>query len=442
MIKGESDLNKSEEILKHFGLEERTIAFCNRIEEQISSEFKSVDEIAELNQFKVVQAMQLCKVSDTHFATSTGYGYNDAGREVVEEVYSKVFGAEDALVRSQIISGTHALSISLYGVLRPGDELISVTGKPYDTLEEVIGIRGEQNGSLKEFGINYKQVDLLESGDIDYDSIKSKISSKTKLVMIQRSKGYDWRPTLSVDEIGKIVDFVKKINPCIITMVDNCYGEFVDILEPSDQKADIVVGSLIKNPGGGIATIGGYIVGKKDLIELISYRLTSPGLGKEVGASLGMNKFFLQGLFLAPQAVANSIKGAIFASAIFQTLGYSVTPTPNEKRHDIIQAIQFGDPELLIAFCQGIQKGAPIDSYVVPEPWDMPGYDYPVIMAAGAFTQGASIELSADAPIKEPYIAYFQGGLTWFHAKLGIMIALQNMIDKDLIQLGEYKKLG
>lgn len=428
-------MTNKQEILHHFGLTQNVIDFCNNIEKELASTFNEIDEITEINQYKVIQAMQQSRVSDIHFTATTGYGYNDAGRDVVEEVFSKVFGTEDALVRGQIISGTHALTLTLTGILRPGDKLLSITGKPYDTLDEVIGIRGEGKGSLKDFGITYDQVNLLSDGAFNFDEIRSKLTLGIKLVTIQRSKGYEWRPTLSSEQIGEVVKFVKDIDPEAIVMVDNCYGEFVQLIEPSNLGADLVVGSLIKNPGGGLAPIGGYIAGRKDLIELISYRLTSPGLGKEVGASLGLNKSFLQGLFLAPQAVNGSLKGAIFAAALFEKLGFTVHPTADQQRFDIIQAIQFGNPEHLIAFCQGIQKGAPVDSFVVPEPWDMPGYDSPVIMAAGAFIQGSSIELSADAPIKEPYIAYMQGGLTWYHAKLGIMIALQNMVDRNLVAL-------
>ena len=385
---------------------------------------------------KVIDAMQKNRVSETHFAATTGYGYNDAGRDTLEDVYATLFHGESALVRPQLISGTHALHIALSSNLRPGDELLSPVGKPYDTLEEVIGIR-DSVGSLKEYGVTYRQVDLLENGDFDFEGIRRAINEKTKLVTIQRSKGYQTRPTLSVERIGQLISFVKEIKPDVICMVDNCYGEFVERIEPLDVGADMMVGSLIKNPGGGLAPIGGYIVGRKDCIDRAAVRLTAPGLGKEVGASLGLNQSFFQGLFLAPTVVAGALKGAIFAANLYEKLGFPVVPNGTESRHDIIQAITFGKPEGVIAFCEGIQAAAPVDSYVTPEPWDMPGYDAPVIMAAGAFIQGASIELSADGPIKPPYAVYFQGGLTWYHAKLGILKSLQKVCDAGLANLPE-----
>ena len=373
--------------------------------------------------------MQKARVSDIHFAATTGYGYNDLGRDVLEDVYAKTFHGEAALVRPQLISGTHALHVALSGNLRPGDELLSPVGKPYDTLEEVIGIR-DSVGSLKEYGVTYRQVDLLSDGSFDYEGIRQAVNERTKLVTIQRSKGYATRPTLSVKRIGELISFVKSLKPDVICMVDNCYGEFVERLEPTDVGADMIVGSLIKNPGGGLAPIGGYIAGRKDCIDRASYRLSAPGLGKEVGASLGLNQSFFQGLFLAPAVVAGALKGAVFAANIYERLGYPVVPDGKESRHDIIQAVTLGSSEAVVAFCQGIQAAAPVDSFVTPEPWDMPGYDSPVVMAAGAFVQGSSIELSADAPIKEPYAVYFQGGLTWYHAKLGILMSLQKLIDK------------
>ena len=378
--------------------------------------------------------MQKNRVSDIHFSGTTGYGYNDLGRETLEQVYADVFHTEDALVRPQIVCGTHALYTALAGNLRPGDELLSPVGKPDDTLEEVIGIR-ESNGSLREYGISYRQVDLLPDGTFDYDGIRAAINEKTKLVTIQRSKGYATRPTLSVARIGELISFIKSIKPEVICMVDNCYGEFVETIEPTDVGADMIVGSLIKNPGGGLAPIGGYIVGRKDCIERAAYRLSAPGLGKEVGASLGLNQSFYQGFFLAPTVVAGALKGAVFAANIYEKLGFDVIPNGTESRHDIIQAITFGKPEGVIAFCQGIQAAAPVDSYVAPEPWDMPGYDAPVIMAAGAFVQGSSIELSADGPIKPPYAVYFQGGLTWYHAKLGILMSLQKLVDAGMVDM-------
>jgi cystathionine beta-lyase family protein involved in aluminum resistance len=396
----------------------------------------TIDRIAEYNQLKILKAMQEHQVSDIHFASTTGYGYNDLGRDTLEKVYASVFHTEAALVRPQLISGTHALTVALFGNLLPGDEILSPVGKPYDTLEGVIGIR-PTTGSLKEYGITYSQVELLEDGSFDYECIKEKISHKTKMITIQRSKGYAWRPTLSVEQIGELITFVKSLNKDIICMVDNCYGEFVDCIEPSDVGADLVVGSLIKNPGGGLAPIGGYIVGKEEYVERAACRLTAPGLGREVGPTLGLNQPFFQGLFMAPQVVAGALKGAIFSANIFETFGYKALPNANEKRYDIVQAIELGSPEAVVAFCEGIQAAAPVDSYVVPEPWAMPGYDSDVIMAAGAFVQGSSIELSADAPIKPPYIVYFQGGLTWHHAKFGVVKALQTMVDKKIITLKE-----
>ncbi|WP_113674897.1 aminotransferase class I/II-fold pyridoxal phosphate-dependent enzyme [Vallitalea guaymasensis] len=415
-------------------ISEEVYNYCSEIEKNLIDRFNHVDEIAEYNQLKVLSAMRENRVSDIHFAATTGYGYNDLGRDTLESVYASVFNAEAALVRPQLISGTHALTIALSANLRPGDEILSPVGKPYDTLEEVIGIR-ETNGSLKEYGITYRQVDMLEDGSIDYEGIKKAINDNTKLISIQRSKGYDTRPTLSVDTIGEIISFVKSINSDLICMVDNCYGEFVEKIEPTDLGADMIVGSLIKNPGGGLAPIGGYIVGKEACIENCAVRLTAPGLGKEIGATLGLNQQFFQGLFMSPQIVAGALKGAIFAANVFEKLGYEVIPDSTESRHDIIQAINLGSPEAIIAFCQGIQAAAPVDSFVTPEPWDMPGYDSKVIMAAGAFVQGSSIELSADAPIKPPYTVFFQGGLSWHHAKFGIMTALQKMIDNKSITL-------
>ncbi|MGN0355195.1 MAG: aminotransferase class I/II-fold pyridoxal phosphate-dependent enzyme [Muricoprocola sp.] len=422
------------QMYQELGISEEVYTFGQEIEKQLKERFEKIDEVTEYNQLKVIRAMQKNRVSAECFQTSTGYGYNDLGRETLEAVYASVFGTEAALVRPQITCGTHALAIALAGNLRPGDEMISISGKPYDTLEEVIGIR-PSNGSLAEYGITYKQVDLLENGEFDFEKIRETISEKTKLVEIQRSKGYQTRPTLSVEKIAKAIAFVKSIREDIIVMVDNCYGEFVELHEPSEYGADMVVGSLIKNPGGGLAPIGGYIAGTRKCIENAAYRLTSPGLGLEVGATLGVNKDFFQGLFLAPTVVGGALKGAIFAANIYERLGFKVVPDSKESRHDIIQAVEFGTPEGLIAFCEGIQAGAPVDSYVTPEPWDMPGYDSEVIMAAGAFIQGSSIELSADGPLKPPYAAYFQGGLTWYHAKLGILKSLQQLMDKNLVKL-------
>ncbi len=418
---------------EEFGIHETVIQLTDKTLAELEKRFKTLDEIAEYNQLKVIHAMQENRVSEACLSGTTGYGYNDLGREKLERVYASVFHTEDALVRPQITCGTHALALALMSNLRPGDELLSPVGKPYDTLEEVIGIR-ESVGSLKEYGIYYKQVDLLPNGDFDYQRIKNQITEKTKIVTIQRSKGYQTRPTLSIQRIGELISFIKEIDKNIICMVDNCYGEFVERLEPSDVGADMVVGSLIKNPGGGLAPIGGYIAGTKKCVENAAFRLTSPGLGREVGASLGVLKDFYQGLFLAPTVTINALKGAIFAANLFEKLGYEVVPNGKEDRHDIIQAITLGSEEGVIAFCQGIQAAAPVDAYVTPEPWDMPGYDAKVIMAAGAFVSGSSIELSADGPIKSPYTVFFQGGLTFPHAKLGIMKALQSLLDKKVIK--------
>ena len=419
---------------EELGISRKVLEYGKGVEAVLKQRFEEIDQNAEYNQMKVIKAMQDNRVSDIHFAATTGYGYNDLGRDTLEAVYASVFHTESALVRPNLISGTHALSVALSGNLRPGDELLSPAGKPYDTLEEVIGIR-DSVGSLKEYGVIYRQVDLLPDGTFDYDSIAKAVNEKTRLVTIQRSKGYDTRPTFSVTQIGELISFIKKLKPDAICMVDNCYGEFVERIEPTDVGADMIVGSLIKNPGGGLAPIGGYIAGRSDCIDRASYRLTAPGLGKEVGASLGLNQSFYQGLFLSPTVVAGALKGAIFAANVYEKLGFSVVPDGTESRHDIIQAVTFGNPDGVIAFCKGIQAAAPVDSFVTPEPWDMPGYDAPVIMAAGAFVQGSSIELSADGPIKPPYAVYFQGGLTWYHAKLGILMSLQKLLEAGLIQL-------
>lgn len=427
------------DIYKGLSVDEDVLAFGEMVLKEYEERFKKIDETAEYNQLKVVKAMQDAKVSEACLLGTTGYGYNDIGRDTLEQVYANLFHTEDALVRPQITCGTHALALALMSNLRPGDELLSPVGKPYDTLEEVIGIR-ESKGSLKEYGISYRQVDLLPGGEFDWDGIKNAINDKTKLVTIQRSKGYEPRKTLSVERIGELISFIKGIKPEIICMVDNCYGEFVQRIEPTDVGADMVVGSLIKNPGGGLAPIGGYIAGKKECVENAAYRLTSPGLGKEVGASLGVLSSFYEGLFLAPTVTASALKGAIFAAGLYERLGYTVVPNATEERFDIIQAITFGNPEGVISFCKGIQAAAPVDSFVTPEPWDMPGYDAPVIMAAGAFVSGSSIELSADGPIKPPYAVYMQGGLTFPHAKYGMLRTLQSMKDDGLIKLGQLTK--
>ena len=417
---------------KQMGISEEVYEFSEKIWNSLSDRFAQIDAVSEYNQLKVIGAMQKNRVSEACLLGTTGYGYNDLGRDTLEAVYADIFHTEDALVRPQITCGTHALALALMSNLRPGDELLSPVGKPYDTLEEVIGIR-ESKGSLKEYGISYRQVDLLPDGSFDFEGIARAINGKTKLVTIQRSKGYQTRPTLSVERIEELITFIKERKPDVICMVDNCYGEFTEAREPSDVGADLVVGSLIKNPGGGLAPIGGYLAGKKECIENAAYRLTSPGLGKEVGASLQVLNSFYQGLFLAPSVTANALKSAIFAANIYERLGFAVVPDSAESRHDIIQAVTFGDPEGVIAFCQGIQQAAAVDGHVTPEPWDMPGYDSPVIMAAGAFVSGSSIELSADGPIKPPYAVYFQGGLTWQHGKFGIMKTLQKLVEKGIV---------
>lgn len=421
-----------EEQYQTLGISKEVYEFGEKVEQSLKDRFAEIDRRAEYNQLKVIRAMQENRVSAECFNISSGYGYNDLGRDTLEKVYASCFRAEDALVRPQITCGTHALALALMSNLRPGDELLSPVGKPYDTLEEVIGIRPSK-GSLAEYGVTYRQVDLLPDGSFDYDGIKKAINDRTRLVTIQRSKGYAARRTLSVGQIRELISFIKKIKPDVICMVDNCYGEFVEEQEPIEAGADMMVGSLIKNPGGGLAPIGGYIVGKKECVENAAYRLTSPGLGKEVGASLGVIQSFYQGLFLAPTVVSGALKGAIFAANIYEKLGFDVIPNATESRHDIIQAVTFHNPDALIAFCEGIQAAAPVDSYVTPEPWDMPGYDSKVIMAAGAFVQGSSIELSADGPLKAPYTVYFQGGLTWYHAKLGILKSLQKLKEHMLV---------
>ncbi len=424
----------AQDMYQELGISENVYRFGKEILDSLKPRFDEIDRNAEYNQLKVLKAMQDNKVSEACLLGTTGYGYNDLGRETLESVYASVFHAEDALVRPQITCGTHALALALMSNLRPGDEILSPVGKPYDTLEEVIGIRPSK-GSLAEYGITYRQVDLLADGSFDQDNIQKAVNERTRLVTIQRSKGYQTRPTLSVRRIGELIAFVRKIKPDVICMVDNCYGEFVERVEPTDVGADMVVGSLIKNPGGGLAPIGGYIAGKRECVENAAYRLTSPGLGKEVGASLGILRDFYHGLFLAPTVTASALKGAVFAANIYEKLGFRVVPDSAESRHDIIQAVEFGSPEGGIAFCKGIQAAAPVDSFVAPEPWDMPGYDSQVIMAAGAFVSGSSIELSADGPIKPPYAVYFQGGLTFEHARFGIMKSLQSVVDAGIVRI-------
>ena len=428
------DRHTAQSMYRHLGISDQVYQFSKGILDQLQTRFEEIDQTAEYNQLKVLKAMQDNKVSEACLLGTTGYGYNDLGRETLEAVYASLFHTEDALVRPQITCGTHALALALMSNLRPGDELLSPVGKPYDTLEEVIGIRPSK-GSLAEYGISYRQVDLLPDGSFDYENIQKAVNDKTNLVTIQRSKGYQTRPTLSVTRIGELISFIKAIKPDVICMVDNCYGEFVECIEPTDAGADMVVGSLIKNPGGGLAPIGGYIAGRKACVENAAYRLTSPGLGKEVGASLGILRDFYHGLFLAPTVTAGALKGAVFAANLYEKLGFKVVPNSTESRHDIIQAVEFGTAEGVIAFCKGIQAAAPVDSFVTPEPWDMPGYDAQVIMAAGAFVSGSSIELSADGPVKPPYAVYFQGGLTIEHSRFGIMKTLQSLVDAGIVKL-------
>ncbi len=418
----------------NLGVSKKVFDFGEEILKSLKDRFEKIDEIAEYNQNKVLYALQKNRVDAACLQASTGYGYDDVGREKLEKVYADVFHTESALVRPQIVCGTHALTVALSANLLPGDELLSPVGKPYDTLEEVIGIR-PSTCSLKEYGVTYRQVDLLEGGAFDYDGIKNAINEKTKMITIQRSKGYQTRPTFSVEQIGKLIAFIKNIKPEVVIMVDNCYGEFVETIEPSDVGADLTVGSLIKNAGGGLAPIGGYICGKQEYVNRCAYRLSAPGLGQEVGATLGVLPSFYQGLFLAPTVTAGALKGAIFAANIYERLGFKTVPNATEPRYDIIQAVELKSSDAMCAFCKGIQGAAPVDSYVTPVPWAMPGYDSEVIMAAGAFIQGSSIELSADGPIREPYAVYFQGGLTFYHAKLGILKSLQEIINAKLLSL-------
>lgn len=421
-------------IYNRLGVSDQVLRFGQEVLEGLTDQFRHIDQVAEFNQAKVIAAMQKNRVNATHFNLSTGYGYDDEGRDNLERVYADCFGAEAALVRPQITCGTHALALALGANLLPGDELLSPVGGPYDTLEEVIGIRPSPC-SLKEYGVSYRQVDLLPDGGFDYDGIRAAINEKTRLITIQRSKGYATRPSYSVEEIGKLIAFCKECKPDVLCMVDNCYGEFVETQEPTNVGADMVVGSLIKNLGGGLAPTGGYICGRKECIERCAYRLSAPGLGREVGANLGLLTSFYQGLFLAPTVVSSAVRGAVFAAGCYEKLGFWVVPGSGEIRRDIIQAVELGSREAMVAFCKGIQSAAPVDSYVTPEPWAMPGYESEVIMAAGAFVQGASIELSADGPIRPPYAVYFQGGLTWFHAKLGILMSIQKLLDAGIIEM-------
>lgn len=420
---------------EELGVSPKVLDRIEQAESDIRGEFDSLDDIMAYNQYKVLTAFQNNRISDMHFSWNTGYGYNDAGREALERVYADIFRTEAALVRPIIVNGTHALTLTLIGILRPGDELIYCTGAPYDTLEEVIGIRGEGKGSLKEFGVSYQQIELTPEGEIDLAALKEAITEKTRMVTVQRATGYGWRKAITIEQIQEWADFVHGINPDIICMVDNCYGEFLDVKEPTEVGTDVLAGSLIKNPGGGLALTGGYIAGRQDLIDDISYRMTSPGIGGECGLMFGQTRTMFQGLFLAPKTVNGAVKGAALCAKVFENLGFDVCPKAEEKRSDIIEAVKLGSPEAVVAFCEGIQAAAPIDAHVKPVPWDMPGYDDQVVMAAGAFIQGSSIELSADAPIREPYIVYFQGGLTYEHSKFGVIKALQALYEQNLISL-------
>lgn len=431
-------MTRSEEILTGLlGVSREVAEFVRKREGDLAENFRKLDDIGEYNQYKVLSALQKNRISDTHFGWNTGYGYDDAGRAAVERVYAAVFGTEAALVRPTIVNGTHALAITLMGLLRPGDELIYCTGKPYDTLEEVIGIRGEGMGSLKDYGVSYRQVDLLRDGSVDLEGLRSSISEKTKMVCVQRATGYGWRKSITVNQIREVFQMVHGMSSDIVCMTDNCYGEFLDVKEPTDAGADVAAGSLIKNPGGGLALTGGYVCGRADLIEKISYRMTCPGIGGECGLTFGQTRSILQGLFLAPKTVNGAIKGAMLCGAVYKALGFEICPDTDDARSDIIQAVKLGSPEAVAAFCEGVQSAAPVDSFVRPMPWDMPGYESEVIMAAGAFVQGSSIELSADAPIREPYNVYFQGGLTYEHSKFGVIKSLDSLYKKGLVKLSE-----
>ena len=420
---------------KNFKIDQRVIDVVSKAEAAIRPLFERLDDVMTYNQYKVLDAMQKNGLKDMHFGWNTGYGYDDPGRDAIERIYADIFHTDSALVRPTIVNGTHALAITLMGILRPGDELIYCTGGPYDTLEEVIGIRGEGMGSLKDYGVTYRQVDLLPDGNIDLEGIRKAISPKTKMICLQRATGYAWRKAITIDQIGECTAFVKAIDPDIVIMADNCYGEFLDITEPTDVGADVIAGSLIKNPGGGLALTGGYVAGRSDLIDKIQYRMTCPGIGGECGLTFGQTRTMLQGLFQAPKVVNGAVKGAILCGQVYKMLGFDVCPEPNDERSDIIQAVKLRTPQALEIFCQAIQAAAPVDSHVTPLPWDMPGYDSQVIMAAGAFVQGSSIELSADAPMREPYNVYFQGGLTYEHSKFGVIKSVDSLLKNNLIAL-------
>lgn len=429
-------MNLTNQLLnEHFKIDEKVLSLVDDAEKEVKSQFAKLDDIMAYNQYKVLDAFQKNRISDMHFSWNTGYGYDDPGRDAIERTYADIFHTDAALVRPTIVNGTHALAITLLGILRPGDELIYCTGGPYDTLEEVIGIRGEGNGSLKDYGISYKQVELLPDGSLDLEGIRRAISPKTKMVTVQRATGYGWRKAITIDQIEEWASFIKELNPDIIKMVDNCYGEFLDIKEPTDVGADVIAGSLIKNPGGGLALTGGYVAGRQDLIDKIQYRMTCPGIGGECGLTFGQTRAMFQGIFLAPKVANGAVKGAVLCGEVYKKLGYEICPQTDDTRSDIIQAVRLGSPEKVVAFCEGIQAAAPIDAHVKPIPWDMPGYESQVVMAAGAFVQGSSIELSADAPIREPYNVYFQGGLTYEHSKFGVIKSVDTLLKKGLITL-------
>lgn len=421
-------------LIKDFGIEKKVLELIKQAEKEVLSEYEALDDIMAYNQYKVLSALQKNRIADMHFAWNTGYGYDDPGREAIERVYADIFGTEAALVRPTIVNGTHALAITLMGVLRPGDELIYCSGGPYDTLEEVIGIRGEGKGSLKDYGITYKQVELLPDGSIDLETLGKTISDRTRMVSVQRATGYGWRKSITVNQIETLTKFVHQIRADIVCMADNCYGEFLDIKEPTNVGIDVMAGSLIKNPGGGLALTGGYVCGRDDLIEKISYRMTCPGIGGECGLTFGQTRSMLQGIFMAPKVVNGAVKGAILCAKVYEMLGYEVCPGTKDDRSDIIQAVKLGSPDAVVAFCEGIQAAAPIDAHVSPVPWEMPGYESEVVMAAGAFVQGSSIELSADAPIREPYNVYFQGGLTYEHSKFGVLKSVNQLYTKGLLE--------
>lgn len=419
-------------LCKEYNINPKVIDYVNRKEELIKDKFHKIQEIKEYNQLKIIYSMQKSRLSSTDFNWTTGYGYGDIGRDKVEEIYSYVFNTENALVRPTIVSGTHAITLTLSGLLRPGDEFISITGSPYDTLQKVIGVKGDIQGTLLEYGIKYREIPL-NNGKIDIEKVTNRITEKTKLLLIQRSTGYSDRKAISIDEMEIAINKIKQHNKDIIIMVDNCYGEFVEKLEPGDVGADIIAGSLIKNPGGGLALTGGYIVGKTNLVEQVANRSTAPGLGKDCGLTFGTTRATLQGLFLAPHIVAEAIKGALLVGIVYKELGFEVIPDVEDDRSDIIQAIKFNSPDRVIEFCKGIQEASAVDSFVTPIPWDMPGYEEKVIMAAGGFVDGSSIELSADGPMREPYFAYYQGGLTYEHCKLGVLVSLNNLLNNSLI---------